>query len=253
MCWAIDVGNTHYKVGIIKNNTVEEVYRFRTIREQSVDEYYFQLRNICREHDLAQIPHLWIASVVPSVNIAFEMLGKTKNIPMTFIDSDSPFSFKIDERIGKKIGADILILAEAAMVMLNKKDVIIVCAGTATTVFAVVDGVLIGGAIAPGIKGSVESLIDNAALLTTTYLELPEKAIGQTTETAMSSGILYGFAGLVDGLISRMKEEIGRNDIPVVASGGMISKIERASFEIDKVYPDLGMQGILRIITKSLR
>ncbi|WP_372371067.1 type III pantothenate kinase [Candidatus Uabimicrobium sp. HlEnr_7] len=250
MCWAIDVGNTHYKVGIIKNNKVVKVYRFRTIRDQSIDEYYFQLRNICREHSIANIPKLWIASVVPSVTIAFEMLSKTKNIDAAFIDTQSSFSFSLDERIGKKIGADILILAEAAVDIVGE-NVIIVCAGTATTIFAVVEGVLIGGAIAPGIKGSVESLIDSAALLSTTYLELPEKAIGQTTEGAMSSGILYGFAGLVDGLITRMKKEIGKNDIPVVASGGMISKIERASCEIDSVYPDLGMRGILSLAKKN--
>lgn len=250
MHWAIDVGNTHYKVGVIANDEVKEVYRFRTIREQSVDEYYFQLRNICREHNLTAIPHLWIASVVPSVSIAFEMLAKTKSLTATFIDANSPFSFSIDERIGKKIGADILILAEAATNIVGNKDVLIVCAGTATTVFAIVDGVLIGGVIAPGIKGSVESLIDSAALLNTVYLDLPPKVIGQTTEGAMSSGILYGFAGLVDGLVARMKEEIGCRDIPVIASGGMISKIERASHEINHVYPDLGMRGILSVINK---
>lgn len=245
--WAVDVGNTHYKVGIVENGSIVQVYRFRTIRDQSIDEYYFQLKSICWEHNIKQIPHLWIASVVPSVTIAFEMLGKTKNIDVTFINADTKFSFVLDERIGKKIGADILVLAEAALHVVNKKDVIIVCAGTATTVFAVVDAVLLGGAIAPGIKGSVESLIDSAALLNTTYLELPENSIGQTTEGAMSSGILYGFSGLVDRLVVQMKAEIGREDIPVVASGGMISKIERASQEISCVHSDLGIEGILKV------
>lgn len=239
----IDVGNTHIKIGVLDGDRVVDVWRFRTDTERSVDEYYFQLQNVCREAKLETIPELLIASVVPSVTIAFQLLEETRGVKSTFIDVKSPLSYGFHPAINHQVGADILILAEAA-VRLKGKDVIIVSAGTATTVFAISDGVFQGGAISPGIKGSVESLIAKAALLKTVYLDVPDSPIGQNTDDAVRSGVIFGYAGMIDGLVMRMREELGKPDMPVLASGGMIAKFAKVSRTIHEIKPDLGIQGL---------
>lgn len=241
--FGIDVGNTHTKIGVIEGSKVIDVFRFRTERERAVDEYYFQCKGICREMGLERIPPLWVASVVPSVSIALERMAETRHVETHFIGVHNKFHFQIHPHIAQQIGADILILAEASA-CLKGNNVIIVSAGTATLVFAIHNNVLLGGAIAPGIKGSVESLIEQAALLKTVFMDVPTKAIGQDTDQAMMSGVIYGFAGLIDGLVVRMKEELAMPDIPVIASGGMIGKVGKVSRTIQTIYPDLGLQGI---------
>lgn len=248
--WGIDVGNTHCKIGVIEGTQVLHVFRFRTEPEQSIDEYYFRWKDICYEIGWEQIPPIWVASVVPSVSIAIERLAQMRNLTVHWVNSSSEFSFQLPNYITKQIGADILILAEAASHLIGR-NAIIVSAGTATVVFAIKEGVLLGGAIAPGIKGAVESLIQNAALLNPVFLELPERVVGRNTDEAMKSGILYGFAGLIDGIVTRMKEELGDSAIPVIATGGMIGKIEKISHTIVKVYPDLGIQGIAFLAMKK--
>ncbi len=250
LSWALDIGNTHYKLGVVENGSVKEVFRFRTIRDQSIDEYYFQFKNVCAELGIKKIPCIWIASVVPSVTIALKRLAETRKLDIRWINSESNFDFTIHPNIKPQIGSDILILAQAA-IQLKGQDVVVVCTGTATTVFAVNDGVLLGGAIAPGIKGSVESLIDNAMLLNTVFLDAPTDAIGQSTDQAMKVGILYGFAGLIDGLVQRMKQQLEKPNIPVIASGGLISRIVAHSQTITDWDPDLGIQGIAHLVQKN--
>lgn len=241
--WGMDVGNTHTKIGIIEKNEVIEVFRFRTERDKAVDEYYFQWKSVCHELGIPRIPPIWVASVVPSVSIALERLAEARQLELHWITAQSLFHFQIAPSIAGQIGADLLILAEAA-VNLAGKNVIIVSAGTATVVFAVHEGILVGGAIAPGIKGSIESLLSQAALLKPVFLEIPPQVVGENTDDALASGIMYGFAGLIDGLVGRMKEELHIPEAVVIASGGMISKVGKVSRTIQKIYPELGLQGI---------
>lgn len=250
--WGLDVGNTHSKIGVIEGDKILQVFRFRTEVEQSLDEYYFRWKSICHELGWDRIPPLWVASVVPAVSIAIDRLSETRNLEVHRISPKNLFNFRIPPYLTEQIGADILIMAEAATHLVGS-DAIVVSAGTATVVFAIDNGLLVGGAIAPGIKGSVESLIERAALLSPVYLDLPDRAIGQNTREAMQSGILYGFAGLVDGLVSRFKEELHKPDIPVIACGGMIGKLGKISHTIQKVYPDLGLHGIAFLAAREMR
>ena len=243
MVFGLDVGNTHTKIGLLQGSKVVDVFRFRTERDKAVDEYYFQLKGICQELNLEKIPPLWVASVVPAVSIALERLADTRKLELHCINNQTQFNFKIHPKIVQEIGSDILVLAEAATRLVGE-NVIIVSAGTASVVFVVHNNILLGGAIAPGIKGSVESLISQAALLKAVFFTSPDTAIGQNTEAAMTSGTIYGFAGLLDGLVLRMKEELNLPDIPVIATGGMIGKVGKASRTIQQIYQDLGMQGI---------
>lgn len=246
----IDVGNTHTKIGVIRGLNVLDVFHLRTERDRPVDEYYFYLKNVCKEIGMDFIPPIWVASVVPSALIALEHLAKVRNIEYHCINPSKQFSFTIDEKIKSQIGADLLILAEAVMAKAGE-NAILISAGTATVVFALKNGVLLGGAIAPGIKGSVESLIQKAALLDPIFLDLPEKAVGQTTEDAMKSGIIYGFAGLIDSLVLKLKEELEFDTVPVIATGGMIGKVAKVSKTIDEVKAHLSLQGIAYIVQRQ--
>ena len=175
-------------------DNIDTVFHFRTERDRPIDEYYFQLKSVCQEIGLERIPPLWVASVVPSVSIALRQLAQMRGLELHEIDRDCLFDFKLLPDISGQIGADILVLAQAAIGLVGA-DVIIVSAGTATVVFAMHRSWLIGGAIAPGIKGSVESLMEQAALLNPVFLDLPQAAIGCNTTQALQSGIIYGFAG----------------------------------------------------------
>jgi type III pantothenate kinase len=143
----------------------------------------------------------------------------------------------------REVGADLIANAAAAL-HLYTPPVIVVALGTATA-FATVsrEGDYLGGVIAPGLGISAEALYTRTAALPRVELVRPKKAIGPNTVAAMQSGIIFGYAGLIDGIVERIREELGEK-VMVVATGGYAGIIAKESKTIDKVNPDLTLIGI---------
>lgn len=242
--FGLDVGNTHTKIGILQKGRVHKLYRIRTEKNRAVDEYYFYLTNICRDLDLKRSNRIIFSSVVPEVSIAFEQLEKNTDFTLTNVEKLPHFSFERQKNPSVKVGADILCMCHAASQIYGPNG-IIVSAGTATTFFPLQNNTLKGGVISPGIKGSVEALIEKASLLGPINIEIPPQVVSHTTESAMQSGILFGFADLIDGMVKRIKEEMELGEKSyVVATGGMINKIKKITTSITHVHPELGLAGL---------
>jgi type III pantothenate kinase len=151
-------------------------------------------------------------------------------------------TFKYDNP--REIGADRIVNAAAAYKLFGG-PLIIVDFGTATTFCAVTKtGEYLGGAITPGVKISAEALYQRAAKLPRVELVRPRTVIGRDTVSAMQAGILFGYAGLVDGIVDRMKNELGA-DAKVVATGGLAELVAPETKTITEVRPDLTLQGLL--------
>ena len=143
----------------------------------------------------------------------------------------------------REIGADRIVNAAAAYKLFGG-PLIIVDFGTATTFCAVTkNGEYLGGAITPGVKISAEALYQRAAKLPRVELVRPRTVIGRDTVSAMQAGILFGYAGLVDGIVERMKKELGA-DAVVIATGGLAELVAPETKTINEVRPDLTLQGL---------
>jgi type III pantothenate kinase len=155
--------------------------------------------------------------------------------------ANSPIPLAVENPM--EVGADRIVDAFGATVMYGA-PLIVVDFGTATTFDCVNErGEFIGGAIAPGIATSVEALVSRAARLYRVELVRPKEAIGRNTVTNIQSGVVYGYAGLVDGLIGRMKTEMGGRP-KVVGTGGLVSLIADVATSIDHVNDDLRLEGL---------
>lgn len=143
----------------------------------------------------------------------------------------------------KEVGADRIVNAVAVMKMYPGRSVIIDF-GTATTFCALDNNNYLGGVICPGIKISLDALISNTAKLPKIELIKTEKIIGKNTVSSMQSGMVYGYAGQVDYIVNKMKEEMQGDDIKVIATGGMASLIAAAANSIDILEPNLTIHGL---------
>ena len=147
----------------------------------------------------------------------------------------------------KEVGADRIVNSVSAY---NKYGgpIVIIDFGTATT-FNVIDGdgALVGGVIAPGVKTALESLVHNTAQLPMIELRAPKKVIAKTTESNMQAGIIFGFAGLVDNIVNKIRKELGSNELKVIATGGLGEIIAKESKTIVKVDRTLTLDGLRMI------
>lgn len=239
----IDVGNSDIKMGCICGKNVQRVFRFATQRMTTAKTISNCLNDVVLRLGLRQMPPLFVSSVVPDVSMMIKEVAHSQSWCVHWMGTGDHLGFEVPETIAKDVGSDILMAAEAG-VRFSKSSVIIVSLGTATAVFAVHCGTLMGGAIAPGVTGSVETLVSRAALLQGVNIEKPHTVMGQDTTTAIRSGVIFGFASLVDGLVMRIKEELGCLEIPVIATGGWAGKIVPASRTVQAVFPNLVLQGI---------
>ncbi|MGI6684319.1 MAG: type III pantothenate kinase [Bacillota bacterium] len=249
MLLAIDAGNTHIVLGIYRDKSLISQWRVSTDRQKTADEYGILLKNLFdfRGHKFSDITAIAIASVVPPLMTSLEEMsssyfGITPLIVGPGIKSGMPIKFDNP----KEIGADRIVNAVGAYETYGG-PLIIVDFGTATTFDVVTSqGEYIGGAIAPGIGISTEALFVRAAKLPRVELVKPPNVITKNTVNGMQAGIIFGFAGQVDGIVKRMKKELGE-DLYVVATGGLAELISQESETIQKVDPWLTLEG-LRII-----
>lgn len=250
MLLAVDVGNTNILFALVADGAIAARWRTVTEERRTADEYAVWLHQLLSLGDrrFADVDAVIISSVVPRVLPHLEELSRThlKVEPLVAGRGAAAFAMPIDLPDPSAVGADRVVNAMAAHAR-SPGDTIVVDFGTATT-FDVVDyrGAYKGGVIAPGINLSLEALVSAAAKLPRIVVAAPdpgEPVIGTTTETAMRSGIFWGYVAMVEGMLARLKEEIGR-PCRVVATGGLAPMLSAHLPAFDELVPDLTIDGL---------
>ena len=255
MLLAVDVGNTHTVFALCSDNKIEDSWRFTTDHQRTEDEYASQLLYLMREqgHSSESVKGAVISSVVPDALFPLRQCCKKYFDCDPFILGRSELDIGMNVKIDRpdELGADRLVNAVAAW-QEYQRSLIVIDFGTATT-FDVVNGNgdYVGGLIAPGVMLSLEALQQAAAQLHGITVKRPEKVVGTNTTTAMQSGVYYGYLGLIEGIVSRIKQEHDA-DMPVIATGGLAPLYSESSDLIDKVDPELTMRGLQLIYQRNV-
>ncbi len=249
MLLAVDIGNTNVTLGIFEGEHLRATWRMATDINQMGDEYAAMLLTLLAHHGLktSDINEAAMCSVVaPLVGTFEDLLRRYFKTQAVVVRPGAKTGVRIVYPNPREVGADRIVNCAAAH-HLYHGPVIVVDMGTATS-FDIVskDGEFIGGVIAPGIVIAAQALYTRTAALPRVELVAPEKAIGTTTVTAMQSGIVFGYIGLVEGLLRRVQEELPEKAL-VVATGGYAGLIAEGTKMIDEVNPDITLVG-LRLI-----
>ena len=223
MLLAIDAGNTHTVVGLFRGARLEADWRVATRRDATEDEIGVLLRALLARAgvDPRDVEGMIVASVVPDVNDALSETGRRDfGCDPLFVGPGLKTGMPIQYENPHEVGADRIVNAVAALARFGA-PVIVVDFGTATT-FDVVSpaGAYLGGVIAPGLGLSAEALFAKAARLHRVSIRPPTRIIGRNTEQSLQSGLFHGYAALVEGLVERIRRELG-TPAPVVATGGL--------------------------------
>ena len=255
MLLVFDVGNTNMVLGVYEGTELKKHWRINTDKEKTSDEYGILISNLFQydKVDMNSITDVIISSVVPNVMHSLENFCiKYCNKKPLIVGPGIKTGLNIKYDNPKQVGADRIVNAVAAIEK-YKSPMIIIDFGTATTFCAISEkGDYLGGTIAPGIKISSEALFQRASKLPRVELAKPGTAICKNTVSAMQSGIIYGYVGLVDNIISMMKSELGGDDIKVIATGGLSVLIASETDSIDYVDKFLTLEGLRLIYDKNI-
>ncbi len=249
MIVVIDAGNTNIVVGLYEGKKLLHAWRLGTNRSATVDEYGMTMHNLFRYADLRmdEVEGVMISSVVPPLMWTLEQLSiKYLHKTPYVVGPGIKTGLNIRYENPREVGADRIVNAVAAIEKYGA-PVIVVDFGTATTFDCIDAGAnYLGGAIVPGIEISTEALYQRAAKLPRIELAKPKSVIGRNPVSSMQAGIIYGYAGQVDGIVGRMKAEL-RSEPRVIATGGLADLIAGESKLIEVVDAQLTLEG-LRII-----
>jgi type III pantothenate kinase len=250
MLLAIDAGNTNTVFALFEGEAMVAQWRLSTAHTRTADEYAIWLTQLMglKNIDSKAITGAICASVVPQVNYELKTLCRRYfNTELLLIgEPNVKLGIAIEIDRPEEVGADRVVNAFAAWEK-YKTAAVVVDFGTATT-FDVVSaqGAYIGGVIAPGIHLSLDALQKAAAKLPTVEISRPAQVIGKNTVAAMQSGIYFGYTGLIEGIVARLKETLGGN-VKVLATGGLAPLYAKATSVIDEVSSDLTMLGLNQI------
>ncbi|MHA7099240.1 type III pantothenate kinase [Roseivirga pacifica] len=254
MLLAIDAGNTNVVFGIHNGEKWIHEWRMNTLPVKRASEYEMFLRLNFLENNLHfdDISRVVISSVVPQLNSVLEEFAAAsiKDEPV-FLGPKWYDKLPVRTQNPYEIGTDLLANAVAAK-ELHGGDTIVVDFGTALT-FTVVDkdGLILGVNIAPGLKTAIKALVGQTAQLPEVPLELPESVLGKNTIHAIQNGVLWGYISMVEGMLDRIQQELGR-EMKVVATGGLSSILTPLHKRFDKVDRHLTLDG-LRIIHQLMK
>ena len=246
MLLAADIGNTEVTLGVFKDDESKSTWHIATVINRSVDEYASLILSLLANRGIktSAVTEVVLCSVVPPLTITFKDVFKQyfQTSPLV-VNAGVKTGVRLCMDNPHEVGSDRVVDAAAAH-HLYGGPVIIVDLGTATT-FDVVsaNGDYMGGAIAPGMAAAAEAMFHKAAMLPRVELIRPESVIGTNTIDAMKSGIVFGYVGLVEGMVARIQRELGSRS-RVVATGGMARLIAGATKVIDEVNPDLTLIGL---------
>lgn len=250
MLLVIDVGNTNIVLGVYDGKKLLDYWRISTDRNKTSDEYGLLIRElfIFNSINIDDLEDVIISSVVPTIMYSLQAMSiKYLNKQPLIVGPGIKTGMNIKYDNPKEVGADRIVNAVAAYEKYGG-PIIIVDFGTAITFCAVSEkGEYLGGSIAPGIKISSEALFMRTAKLPKVELIKPETVICKNTVNSIQSGLIYGYVGLVDYIIDKMKNELGGNVKTVIATGGLASLIAKDSRNIEITDKLLTLEG-LRII-----
>ncbi len=246
MLLVADVGNTNTKIGVFDGSRLLASWRLTSRREQTADEYGLFIGTLLQTRGIRAPDVLGIAisNVVPPVHQTLALMCEMYfGMAPYFIEPGLNTRMPLVVDAPTEVGADRYVDAFAATVKYGP-PLIVIDFGTATT-FNCVNGrgEFIGGAIAPGIATSVDALVSRAARLARVELARPKEAIGRNTTTNLQSGAIYGYAGLVDGLVDRMRAEMG-GATQVIATGGNAGLVADVARAIERVDEHLRLDGL---------
>ncbi len=249
----LDIGNSNIVIGVYREDRILAHWRLSTNRQQTADEYGMMLKTLfsCENLDSGAVRAVVISSVVPPLMDNIErMVRKYFGCEPLLVGPGIKTGMKILYDNPKEVGADRIVNAVAAIEKYGG-PVIVVDFGTATTFCAISrEGDYLGGAIVPGIGIATEALFQRAAKLPRIELVKPKTAIGRNTVSSMQSGIIFGYAGLVDAMVRRFKAEMG-GDPFVVATGGLSDLISAETETIKEVNPYLTLDGLLLLYKRN--
>lgn len=251
MLFVIDVGNTHIVIGVFENQTLRRDWRIHTEPGMTADEFHLMVSSLFQEAGIKKefISKTVISCVVPPlVNMLTAFCRKYLNhLPLWVSPQNVGMPITYDNPA--EVGADRLVNAVAAY-QKYAASLIVIDFGTATTFDVISDqGEYVGGAISPGIGIAAEALFSRAAKLPRVEFQPPAQVIGTNTADSMKSGILFGYAELVDGMVGRIRAEMLPASPKVIATGGMAEIMRGISKTIETVEPGLTLEG-LRIISE---
>jgi type III pantothenate kinase len=250
MLLAIDAGNTNIVFALLEDGVIRARWRIATDPRRTADQYAVWLHQLIELEGFPRdvVDAVILGTVVPRATHNLQVLAQKyfRVEPLLAGSGEAEWGIELDVADPRTVGADRVLNAIAAH-FLHAGDLVVVDFGTATT-FDVVDysGAYKGGIIAPGINLSLDALVTAAAKLPRIAIEAPDdnlSVIGRTTEDQMHIGIYWGYVAMMEGLLARMKAEIGR-PVTVVATGGLATLFDRHTSVFDVIEPDLTLQGL---------
>jgi type III pantothenate kinase len=246
MLLAVDVGNTQTVLGLFDGERLAEHWRVATEAERTGDELAALLSDLLALRGLGfdDVSGICLSSTVPLLARAYQELAERQiEAPLLVLGPGTRTGIPVLYDDPREVGPDRIANAVAARERYGA-PCIVVDFGTSTNFDAVsAQGEYVGGVLAPGIEISMEALFARAARLTKVDFVAPETVIGKTTVASLQSGLVYGFAGQVDGIVERIRAELGDN-APVIATGGLAELIAPHSRTIEKVDPLLTLDGL---------
>jgi len=254
MLLAIDLGNTNIVLGIFDGETLEVSWRLTTLPARTADELWVLVSRLFAEHgvDPKRFDGVALASVVPVLTQRVtEMVARRIGCPILVAGADNA-GLPIAYDQPADVGADRLVNAVAALRRYvvgaadTRRPIIVVDFGTATT-FDVISsaGEYLGGVICPGVEISADALFQRAARLPRVDVRKPAEVIGRSTVASMQSGLFYGYVAMVEGIVKRLRDELGNDGVPIcVGTGGLAGAVASETAVIDAVEPDLTLIGL---------
>lgn len=247
MVLLVDIGNSNIVFSLSENKKIVNSFRIKTFDNKTSDEYYLLIKPLL---DSFKIEDVIISSVVPIITSSLKkMFNERYNINSKILGPGLKTGIQLKVDDPKTVGADIICDAVGASIHYN--EALIIDLGTATKYIYVKNNIFYGCSIAPGVAVSMKALVSSAALLPNIELASPKKVISTNTISCMQSGVIFGAASQVDGMIERIKEEINNPNVNVIATGGLSSLIvPLCKNKIERI-ENLTIEGLLAIYEKN--